>query len=262
MSPAVYGEVRQAATSQGLVLVTHANSFEAQQFAVAGNTDVLAHGMWHWGSNNSKGQMPAEMTDLLDRVVQQRIGYQATMQVLYGLRAYFDPEYLRNPGVAKVVPPAMAAWFGTPEGKWFKEEVAEEGGEDAEVMKGFDQPLRRQRQVVAYLAAKDANFVFGTDTPSSPTYGNLPGLNGYLEMQRLHEAGLSLAQLFKAATINNARTFKIDQRVGSIEVGKTANLVLMKLSPLADIRAYDTIETVWVRGEQVAREALAADQAR
>ncbi len=135
----------------------------------------------------------------------------------------------------------------------------EEGGEDADVMKGFEQPLRRQRQVVAYLAGKDANFVFATDTPSSPTYGNLPGLNGYLEMQRLHEAGLSLAQLFKAATINNARTFKIDHRVGSIEVGKAANLVLMKQSPLADIKAYDTIETVWVRGEQVPRQKLAAD---
>lgn len=261
MSPAVFGEVRSAATTHGLTLVTHANSFEAQQFAVAGNTDVLAHGMWHWGSNNSKGDMPAEMTALLERVVEKRIGFQATMQVLYGLRAYFDPEYLRNPGVAKVVPPAMVAWFGTPEGKWFKEEVAEDGGEDAVIMKGFDQPLRRQRQVVAYLAGRDANFVLGTDTPSSPTYGNLPGLNGYLEMQRLHEAGLSLAQVFKAATINNARTFKIDKRVGTIEAGKAANLLLMKHSPLADIKAYDSIETVWVRGEQVRRERLAADSA-
>ena len=36
-------------------------------------------------------------------------------------------------------------------------------------------------------------------------YGNLPGLNGYLEMQQLLRAGLSLEQIFRAATINNAR---------------------------------------------------------
>jgi hypothetical protein len=27
----------------------HANSFEAQRFAVDGNVDVIAHGMWNWG---------------------------------------------------------------------------------------------------------------------------------------------------------------------------------------------------------------------
>ena len=91
-----------------------------------------------------------------------------------------------------------------------------------------DGPLRRVRQVVTYLAAKHANFLFGTDTPSAPTYGNLPGLNGYLEMQQLRKAGLTLEQIFRAATINNARRFKIDSQVGTIQPGKTANLVMLR----------------------------------
>jgi imidazolonepropionase-like amidohydrolase len=78
-------------------------------------------------------------------------------------------------------------------------------------------------------------------------------------MQRLHEAGLSLAQVFRAATISNARAFNIDGQVGTIEVGKRANLLLMKQSPLESIAAYDSIGTVWVGGRQVARAALAAD---
>ena len=73
------------------------------------------------------------------------------------------------------------------------------------------------RQVVGYLAARNANFPFGTDARSAPTYGNLPGLNGYLEMQQLHDAGLSLKQIFKAATIDNPREFKLDSQVGSID---------------------------------------------
>jgi imidazolonepropionase-like amidohydrolase len=260
MSPAVYGEVRAAATKDGLTLVTHGNSFEAQTFAVNGGVDVLAHGMWHWGALNNSPELPDEIKQLLDKVVERNIGYQPTMQVLYGLRAYVDPDYLNTPVLAKLLPPAMLAWLKTPEGAWFKEEVAEEGETDATVRKNMEAPLRRQRQVVAYLASKNANFLFATDTPSSPTYGNIPGLNGYLEMQNLHGAGVSLAQLFKAATINNARAFHLEKDLGTIEVGKVANLVLMKESPLKDVRAYDTVDTVWVRGKPIARESLAVGQ--
>jgi hypothetical protein len=257
MSPAVYGEVRAAASQAGLVLVTHGNSLESQTFAVNGGVDVLAHGMWHWGALNNSQELPEPIKRLLDEIVERNIGYQPTMQVLYGLRAYVDPDYLNSPALAKLLPPAMLAWLKTLEGNWFKEEVAEEGETDEAVRQGMEAPLRRQRQVVAYLASKNANFLFATDTPSSPTYGNVPGLNGYLEMQNLRNAGLSLQQIFKAATINNARSFHLDKDLGTIEPGKLANLVLMKESPLQDVRAYDTVDTIWLRGKPMARESLA-----
>ncbi|MCC6073302.1 amidohydrolase family protein [Massilia sp. GCM10020059] len=257
MSDRVFADVKSAAVKNGLVLVTHGNSFEAQSFAVRGNADVLAHGMWHWGPHNASKELPAEIRALLDQIVARRIGYQPTMQVLYGMLAYLNPAYLNDPAVRKVVPAALADWFATPEGKWFKEEVAE-GESDADALLGFEAPLRRQKMVLAYLASKDANFTFGSDTPSSPTYGNLPGLNGYLEMRRLHQAGLSLEQVFRAATINNARTFRLDAEVGTIEKGKKANLLLMKMSPLQDLAAYDNIVTVWIGGKEVERASLAA----
>ena len=153
----------------------------------------------------------------------------------------------------------MEEWFQSPEGQWFKKEVAEPGAPDAAMLNGFENgPLRRVRQVAGYLAGKDANLLFGTDTPSAPTYGNLPGLNGYLEMQQWQKAGVSLAQIFKAATINNAREFKLDAQLGTIEPGKIANLVLLKKSPLETVDAYDSIDTVWVHGTAAARESLAA----
>jgi dihydroorotase-like cyclic amidohydrolase len=258
MNAATFGEVRKAAGDAGLTLVTHANSLEGQQFAVDGGAAVLAHGMWRWGSLDKAKGMPPEVAAVLDKVVEQRIGYQATTQVLHGLRAFFDPEYLKDPALGKVIPKDLMAWLKTPEGQWFKKEVGEDEP-DADVLAGFDVPLDRLRRVIAYLAARDANFVLGSDTPASPTYGNLPGLNGYLEMQHLHQAGLSLRQVFEAATINNARTFKIDGRVGTIEVGKDANLLLMQKSPLQDITAYDSIDSVWVRGRRSERASLAAN---
>jgi imidazolonepropionase-like amidohydrolase len=260
MSADVLAEVRKAATHEGLVLMMHANSFEAQQFAVDGGVDVIAHGMWHWGDLDKETDLPVEIRQLLDRIVEKKIGYQATFQVLEGERVYFEPGYLGSEAIRKVVPGEMLAWFSTPEGGGFKKDLVDGDTPDAVMAQGYEKgPLRRDRQVVGYLARKDANFLFGTDTPSGPTYGNLPGLNGFLEMQQLQKAGLSLTQIFKAATISNAREFKIDSQLGTIEKGKIANLVLLKKSPLQSVDAYDSITAVWVHGTQVSRDSLAVN---
>jgi hypothetical protein len=240
----------------------HANSFEAQKFAVDGHVDVIAHGMWNWG-DDKQAEFPAEIRKVLDRIAEEKMGYQPTLQVMQGLRAYFDPEYLKTKAIPSVIPAKMLEWFESPEGKWFKKEIAEDNAPDAAMREGFDHgPVSRVQKVVAYLAGKDANFLLGTDTPSAPTYGNLPGLNGYLEMQQLQRAGLSLEQIFRAATINNAREFNLDSQLGTIEPGKIANLVLLKNSPLESVEAYDTIVTVWVHGRPVSRGSLAANPSK
>jgi imidazolonepropionase-like amidohydrolase len=260
MTADTLAQIRKAASDNGLVLMIHANGFEAQKFAVNGNVDVIAHGMWKWGEFNAKPALPDQIKQLLDQIVARRIGYQPTIQVLYGETAYFDPEYLKMKAVTKVAPKEMVEWFQSPAGKWFGKEVNEDNEPDAAFVGEYEQgPFRRVRQVVAYLASKDANFLFGTDTPSSPTYGNLPGLNGYMEMKQLLKAGMSLEQIFKAATISNAREFKLESQVGSIEPGKVANLVLMKQSPLETVDAYDRITMVWVHGKAISRDSLAAD---
>ena len=161
--------------------------------------------------------------------------------------------------VVKVVPKELLEWFHTPAGQWFGKLINEDHLPDEQFRKIYDEgPLRRVRQATAYLAQKKANFTFGTDTPSGPTYGNLPGLNGYLEMQQLLNAGLSLTQIFQAATINNARKLKLDSRLGTIEPGKTANLLLLSKSPLESIDAYDSITTVFLHGQPIPRTALSA----
>ena len=81
-------------------------------------------------------------------------------------------------------------------------------------------------------------------------------------MKKLQKAGMSLAQIFRAATINNAREFKMESQLGSIEPGKIANLVLMKKSPLKSVDAYASITTVWVHGKAVPRDGLAVNSNR
>ena len=124
----------------------------------------------------------------------------------------------------------------------------------------IDAALRRGAQSTGYLAQKGAFFLFGSDTPSGPTPGNLPGLNGYLEMQRLVAAKMSLRQLFEAATLNNAKAFGLADRIGTVETGKRANLLLLSRSPLESVEAYDTIRAVWIGGRRLEPASLEADK--
>lgn len=118
--------------------------------------------------------------------------------------------------------------------------------------------LARLTNVTRYMAEHNARLLFGTDTPSSPLYTNPPGLNGWREMNRLIEAGLTPAQVFRAATLVNAQALRLDGEIGTVQVGKRANLLLLREDPTRSIRAYDEIVKIILNGRVLDRSALAA----
>lgn len=258
-SAALCGQLVQAAHGAGLPVLLHASSVEAQRFGVAGGADILVHGLWNWQADNAAPSLPQPAREVLDEIAAKRIGFMPTMQVLGGLRQLFEPGYLDQPELRRVLPPSLLDWLRTPAGQWFKNDLA--GGQpDAAMRERFDALLRRDAEATRYLAQhpQGAKFLFGSDTPSGPTPGNLPGLNGHLEMQRLAAAGMSLRQIFNAATLHNAQAFGLAAQVGSIEPGKRANLVLLARSPLHSVAAYDSIQTVWIAGQRLTPQSLEA----
>ena len=86
-------------------------------------------------------------------------------------------------------------------------------------------PITRVTAVLEYFADNGGTLLFGSDTPSDPTFANPPGLNGRLEMDRWMEAGVTPLQLFRAATVNNAQFFGLADQIGTVEVGKKADLL-------------------------------------
>ena len=256
-SPDLFADIVKSARGAGLPVLLHASSLEAQRFGVQGGTNIFVHGMWNWNEFNQSPTLPDSVREVLDQIASRRIGYMPTMQVLGGLRVLFEPGHFDRPGVRRVVPPSLLDWYRSPSGQWFKNDLA--GGKTDEHMRAvFDAGLRRGAESTGYLAQKGAFFLFGSDTPSGPTPGNLPGLNGYLEMQRLVAAKMSLRQLLEAATINNAKAFGLTDRIGTIEAGKRANLLLLGRSPLESVEAYDSIRSVWIGGRRLEPESLEA----
>ena len=101
-------------------------------------------------------------------------------------------------------------------------------------------------------------MIFGTDTPSAAGIGNVPGYNGFLEMQSLVKLGINLEEIFIASTIRNARAFNLDKKIGSISPSKVANLLILNQNPLNNINAYNAIEQIIIKGKLIERNELIA----
>ncbi|HEY0549743.1 MAG TPA: amidohydrolase family protein [Verrucomicrobiae bacterium] len=71
------------------------------------------------------------------------------------------------------------------------------------------------------------------------------------EMELLVECGFTPHEVITAATLNNARFFHTDARLGSIEASKLADLVLIAGNPLADITAMRRVKRVMLNGQWV-----------
>jgi imidazolonepropionase-like amidohydrolase len=106
------------------------------------------------------------------------------------------------------------------------------------------------------MVGAKVKLLFGSDTPANVGIGNPPGLNGRLELARWSEAGVPLSQILRAATLDNAIAFGLSADLGTIEVGKRADLLLLHANPLRTIAAYDAIDTVFTKGVPVSRASL------
>ena len=71
------------------------------------------------------------------------------------------------------------------------------------------------------------------------------------EMELLAESGMPASEILVAATLENARFFRIEDRLGSIEQGKQADLILVDGDPLEDIRNMRNIRKVMLNGTWV-----------
>ncbi len=242
-----------------LVLTVHGNSLKAHQVLSEVGVDVIAHGMWNWGEFNNvpPDSLPPEIKTVLDQQIQKQIGYNPTLTVIEGEKALVDPEFLEREQIKKVVPQGMIEWYKTEEGQWFVKELFADL--PAEQVNSIYTGIQSHAKLaLKYLSDHGGVILFGTDTPSGPIYTNQPGYNGFWEMKLMYESGVPLDMILASATINNARVFKLDSLIGSIEAGKKANMLLLTGDPLEDIQAYDQIELVILDGKVIERASLSA----
>jgi imidazolonepropionase-like amidohydrolase len=87
----------------------------------------------------------------------------------------------------------------------------------------------------------------GTDAGNGLTFhGNL-----HTEIELLHESGIPPLEAIRMATSGNARLLGIEDRAGTVEPGKRADLLLVRGDPLEDLRVLRRVDRVVVAGRVV-----------
>lgn len=93
----------------------------------------------------------------------------------------------------------------------------------------------------ARVIKSGANLAIGTDS----VHGEMP-----FEMEKLVEFGASPMQALLAGTREAAKACRVDDIVGTLETGKSADFIALAMSPLEAISHVRTVTDVYIRGKK------------
>lgn len=80
-------------------------------------------------------------------------------------------------------------------------------------------------------------------------HGQLQGLGMHWEMWMLHQGGMTNYEVLRAATIHGAEYIGMGHDLGSLEVGKLADLVVLDENPLEDIQNSQYVKYTMINGK-------------
>lgn len=112
----------------------------------------------------------------------------------------------------------------------------------------------RNLQMVGTMHRAGVPFMAGTDT--APGVYVMPGFSLHDELANFVEAGFTPMEALQTATSNPARFLGTESSFGSVETGKTADLLLLSANPLDDIHNTQKISAVIANGRLFDRAAL------
>jgi imidazolonepropionase-like amidohydrolase len=103
---------------------------------------------------------------------------------------------------------------------------------------------RSAAQSLRYLKEAGVPLVLGTDSGNWPLFPYyFHGPTTWRELRLLAEAGLSPQEVLRAATVNPAKMLGLADKIGTVEVGKMADLVVVREDPLVDVeRAMQSLQ--------------------
>jgi imidazolonepropionase-like amidohydrolase len=79
-------------------------------------------------------------------------------------------------------------------------------------------------------------------------HGQEPGIAAHWELWSFVRGGMTPVEALRAGTIESARSLGYDADIGSLEVGKLADLVVLDADPTVDIRNSDKVSKVMING--------------
>ncbi len=190
-----------------------------------------------------------ELRDRLFRTLRNKGVFVVPALVVQERRGDLDPRDERVARYLPYVPEHMREWWkpeNNPDLKYLSESWK----------RGEAAIFGHYVELVRDLHAAGVQILAGTDFGSNPLV--VPGFALHDELEHLVSAGLTPMEALLAATSLPARSLGLAGDLGTVEVGKLADLVLLDANPLEDISNTRRVAGVVTGGRYLAREDLAA----
>ncbi|MEM7416257.1 MAG: amidohydrolase family protein [Gemmatimonadota bacterium] len=241
---ATLGAAIEAAHARGVKVTGHLCSITYREAADLG-IDNLEHGFFaatDWVEGKPPDRCPRgasrtyleldldspAFTDLVDHLVERGVALTSTLNVVER-RAPDRP-----------APPEGAQTAMLPQ---LQERVMAALGRGGETSREL---LEKYMAMEKAFYDAGGHLVVGTDPTGAGDV--VPGYANQRSLQLLVEMGLSVEQAVEVATLNGARYLERHDEIGSIEVGKRADIVLMTGDPTEDVEAFRAMTTVFKDG--------------
>jgi imidazolonepropionase-like amidohydrolase len=224
------------AHKNGMTTTGHLGNYEGEwdvslRDAVLMGIDRIEHRL----TLGSGGPGSAEMPQMIDLILKHRVYYDANLQMYGGIN-------LRNELGEAMVWTDESRFF-TPYARVLLERRGPPPPESGAAE--FAQRVLELKSL--YEAGGEDLLIVGTDEPVYTSL--LPGFAFHRELLAMVRAGLPPVAVLKAATINGARALEIADKLGSIEVGKLADLYVARGNPLEDVTAARNVKLVIKAGK-------------
>ena len=230
MTPEIFSAVIEAAHDRGLRVASHVYYLEDAKALLRSGTDFVAHSV-------RDREVDTEFIDLL---IERDVCYSPTLTREISTFVYEDvPEFFEDPFFLKEADPADLETLKQPE----RQQRVRESRSAQQYKRALDVALRNLK----LLVDGGATIAFGTDTGPAARF---QGYFEHMELALMADAGLSPMQILVSATGDAARCLGLDD-VGTLDLGKWADFVVLTEDPLADILNSRSIESVWIAGNRV-----------
>jgi imidazolonepropionase-like amidohydrolase len=238
MDVAIFSAVAAEARAQALPIVVHTG--DSRDIADALNAGV--NGIEHGSSRDEIS--PA----LFEQMKAGGVTYDPTLTVWEGFNdvANGSLEPLERPLVLQAAPPGLIEsskkFLQSPTGLLVRDSIKKYG---------VDLGIAKRNLVAAWRAG--VTLVTGSDA-GNPLVLHGPTIEREVELWV--DAGLPPAVALQAATYNSARLLRASDRIGLIQAGHEANLLLVDGNPLKDIKQIESVQSVFLKGGRIDRPDL------
>jgi imidazolonepropionase-like amidohydrolase len=181
----------------------------------------------------------AEAKDLIDTLVKHHVAVTSTLPVFESGGMPGRPP-LRQAFLDVLTPQAREAYL------YRREKPVKEGTAATPVEEDWPMLIKRDMQLELAFAKAGGLLLAGPDPTGDG--GVAAGLGDQREIELLVEAGFTPVEAIKVATWNGAVYMGKQDQIGSVAVGKNADLVVVKGNPEARIADVENVEIVFKDG--------------